>query len=333
MGVGGGNADMVAQWQAAKSGQTPQDIIDRFTDWGGLNLQEDNLALHLMTLLPGNAPLVNRVFDALGSSNRDDVAYYMAESATDADLKRIASGGAGWLLMRMMQELQGGSTGGDEAEQMERLVLCSSPTHATLKAEEASKDPAVAVPLAAAGASLQSISDGSGDHIYDEYSVTIDQMPEGLTPEAFLSEMASDLNKAVKDDLFDSINTFERRATTPSPAVGNIYDIDIGGPDNGSVVLVESMADHFTFQTITTSKTGTHPEYGSRQFGFDKMADGSVKFYTRGASRPSNFAVGLVGRIPQSTGWTALVTGISNNLKGRGAKPRAGSITSWTSHQ
>jgi hypothetical protein len=333
MGAGLGNADRVAEWKAAKSTQSPQEIIEEFTNWGGANLQEDELGTHLMGLLPSQSALVDQVFDALASSDRDDVAYYMAAGATEAELKQLASGGAAPLLFRMMRELQDGSTSGDEAVQMERLTRCASPTHAKLKAEEASQGSAVQAGLAAEGATLQSISQGSGDHIYDEYAVTIDKMPDGLTPEDFLSEMASDLNKAVNDGLFDYINMFERRESTPDPALGNVYDIDIAGPDNGSVVLIERTPDHFTFQTVTTSETGTHPEYGSRQFGFDRMADGGVKFYTRGASRPANAAVGLAGRVAQAQGWTAMVTGIGNTIKGRGGTPRAGSITSWTSHQ
>jgi hypothetical protein len=238
-----------------------------------------------------------------------------------------------------MEELQSGSTSGGEAEQMERLVRLGSPTHARLRGEEASKDSRVTEGLDSEDASLQSIEDGSGDYIYDEYSVIIDAMPADLSAEAFLTEMTVDLNKAVNDDLFDAINVFSRRPTTEQPEVGNIYDIDILGPDNGSVVLVDRTPNRFVFQTITTHSagsgydTGSHPEYGSREFGFEAVQGGGIKFYTRGASRPRNAAVGVGGKLPQATGWTRLMRGISDAIEARGGTPRKNSFEAWSSHQ
>lgn len=332
---------MAVSRDAAKehSGETPEEIIERFTNYGGLNLAEKELGVYLLTLLPQNADLVDRTLDALGSTDRDDVAFYIALSATDDQIQAIASQGGGDLLHRLMLELQSGNTSSSEAEQMERLTRLGSPTYARLRGEEASKDSRVGAGLDAENASLQSIEEGSGDYIYDEYSVIIDAMPADLSPEAFLSEMTVDLNKAVQDEMFSAINVFARRPTTAEPAVGNIYDIDILGPENGSVVLVERTRDRFVFQTITThaagsgENTGSHPEYGSREFGYEPMQGGGIKFYTRGASRPQNAIVGMAGQLPQSTGWTRLMRGISDAIEARGGTPRKNSFESWTSHQ
>jgi flagella basal body P-ring formation protein FlgA len=310
-----------------------QKIIDRYTNYGGLNLREDALGNHLGSLLPNKARLVSQVLNALSWTDRDDVSFYLAKSLSMSELRKIGAAGAGWLLMRLVRELQGGPTSGTEATQIERLVRGASPAHERLKNESASKDPRVKKSLKATGSTLQSIEDGSGDYIYDEYSVIIDKMPPGLTAAAYLSEMAVDINKTVSDDLFDGINTFKRRPTTKNPEVGNIYDIDISGPDNGSVILTDSTPNYFVFQTITTKKTGTHPEYGSREFGFEAIKGGAIKFYTRGASRPANAAVGLAGKIPQAVGWTRLMRGISDSIEARGGKPRPSSFKSWTSHQ
>ena len=329
----GGSVQHAAVQLKSTNKSKAKKIIERYTDWGGLNLREDALGSYLMSLLPGSASLVNAVFTELGSVNRDDVAYYAVEGATDKELQAVARGGAKWVLFRMMRELQNGSTVDSEAKQIERIVRASDPAYGRLKGEKAGKDPRVTKSLKAAGASLQSISDGSGDYIYDEYSVIIDQMPSGLTPEEYLGEMGTDLNKTVHDDMFDTINMFKRRATTKTPEVGNIYDINIMGPDNGSVVLVEKTSSYFVFQTITTKKTGTHPEYGSRQFGFTRLRGGAVKFYTKGASRPANAAVGAGGRLPQTIGWTRLMRGISDSIQDRGGRPRPGSFKSWTSHR
>ena len=76
---------------------------------------------------------------------------------------------------------------------------------------------------------FQKIKEGSSKDVkYDEYKVTVKQMPPGLTPEDFLNQMSEDLNKVVNNKDFDDINIFKK--TKPGPAeVGSIYDIDITG--------------------------------------------------------------------------------------------------------
>jgi hypothetical protein len=81
------------------------------------------------------------------------------------------------------------------------------------------------------------------------------------------------------------LNVFTRRPTTPFPSIGNVYDIDIAGPDDGDVVLVEKTSTHFIFQAIKDKDSGRHPENGVREFGFERNPDGSVNFYTRGVSQ------------------------------------------------
>ena len=98
-------------------------------------------------------------------------------------------------------------------------------------------------------------------------------------------------------------------------------------------MLVEKTSSHFIFQTVTSNKYGTHPEYGTREFGFESRKDGSIKFYTRGLSRPGSPRIGLVGKIPQYIGWTSLMEGISNEIKRRGGKVRPSSLKSWTTHK
>lgn len=82
---------------------------------------------------------------------------------------------------------------------------------------------------------LQSVADGTGDFIYDEYKVEVERMPPGVEPEAFLSYLASDLNHAIRNAAFDKVNVFIRRQQG-KPEVGEIVDIDIAGPENGSVI-------------------------------------------------------------------------------------------------
>ncbi|MCK1485082.1 phosphatase PAP2 family protein [Bradyrhizobium sp. 193] len=181
------------------------------------------------------------------------------------------------------------------------------------------------------GADLQNIDDGRGDYVFDEYRVRVDQMPPGVTPEDFLREMLNDLNGTINDPEFDVINEFARRQTG-DPTLGEFIDIDILGPDDGSVVLSQIADDHFVFATVDLglfSQTGTHPENGAREFGFVRNLDGSVDFYTRGASRPNNILADIFGDLPQEVGWESLMRGISNEITKRGGRSSPGSIESW----
>jgi peptidoglycan hydrolase-like protein with peptidoglycan-binding domain len=196
-----------------------------------------------------------------------------------------------------------------------------------LRAEGWKSSGAVAAGLVGGKAHLQSVMDGSGDFVYDEYAILVDAMPPGTSAEKFLLDMATDLNGTVKDSGFNVINVFERRRTG-SPQVGEIIDIDIMGPDNGSVILAVLRSNYFVFQTVDCDKTGTHPENGSREFGFERVGAG-FRFYTRGVSRPGNAAIGLAGAAPQMIGWTRLMRGISDEIARRGGKPRLNSFTAY----
>jgi hypothetical protein len=239
------------------------------------------------------------------------------------------------LLMRLVREFQAGITTDEEAIQIERIIRCSSPSHARMKEEAWVRSAAISAALTAGGATLQSITSGTGDYIYDEYSVVIDRMSTGLIPEAYLDEMAKDLNKAVNNPSFDSTNIFKRinGAGSRPPKVGDIYEINILGPDDGSVMLVEKTSSYFIFQTVSTTSIGTHPEYGSREFGFEKIKSGGILFYTRGASRPGSMLIGVVGKGLQTKTWASLVIGIGNEMTSRGGHHISSSIQGWTTHR
>lgn len=207
-----------------------------------------------------------------------------------------------------------------------------SAAHGRLANEARSQRPVVQKALAPHKAKLQSITAGTGKTVFDEYWIVLDKMPAKITPEAYLAEMATDLNKAVSSTAFNAINKFKRTKQDRdrgAPAVGDIYDIDVLGPDNGSVMLAEKGRSYFIFQTVTTKQTGTHPENGSREFGFQKLKNGAVRWYTRGASRPGMALTGAVGRPIQTASWTAMLKGIGNALAKRGGKLRPKSFGHW----
>jgi hypothetical protein len=180
---------------------------------------------------------------------------------------------------------------------------------------------AVTDKLRETGRELQPIDKGVGDYLYDRYETTV-KMPKGLRPKQFLSMMEKDLNGTIRNSTFDSINKF---STDPNPQIGHIYHIDILGPIDGDVILsrATSAADDssgsFQFTTVTGAVFSEHPENGSREFGYEVNRDGSVTFYTAGASRPNNIATGLGAPI-QQMGWESLIKGINDQIAARGGK-------------
>ncbi|HET6584637.1 MAG TPA: hypothetical protein VFG69_14360 [Nannocystaceae bacterium] len=207
-------------------------------------------------------------------------------------------------------------------------------SHRRLKAEGWTQRAEIKAAVVDAHGKLQSITGGAGYILYDEYSIVVEQMPAGITPEAFVLELARNLNKTVYDGMFDGVNVFKRRRVG-APIAGEIVDIDIAGPDNGSVILAEITSTYFIYECITTSWGGSHPEYGSREFGFQRLEGGAILIYTRGCSSPANRVVGFVGAAPQNVGWTRLMRGISDTIAKRGGKPRAGSFVcrKWTTQK
>jgi phosphatidylserine/phosphatidylglycerophosphate/cardiolipin synthase-like enzyme len=308
-----------------------QALIDSHTTLG--NLHEEALGWDLLNRLPSNAAFVGRVLDALSYTDRDDVAYAIATKANDPQLQQIGADAAGRaLLMRIVRELSGGFTARDEAREIERIVRLSSPGHHRLQEEAWSSSPAVVSALRANGLELQSIRAGWGERVYDEYAITVEQMPPGATPETFLRELSQDLNRTVNNRDFDTWNEWRRRSTAAPPQVGDLMDVDILGPINATVMFVDVQPQRFVFQTVRKGVTDSAPEWGAREFGFERNADGSVTFYTRGATTALMQAVAVGGGVPQEKSWTAWAKGVEAETNRRGGRTRPRSFHGWTTH-
>lgn len=132
-------------------------------------------------------------------------------------------------------------------------------SHARLRAEPWQVSGVVQSALNGNGAVFQLLKDGAGDYVYDDYSIVVDAMPSNKTPEQFLLDMATDLNGTVGDSAFDTINVFKRKGSA-APKVGDIVAIDIKGPDNGSVILVELSRTTSSFRRSTATSMGLTPK-------------------------------------------------------------------------
>lgn len=182
------------------------------------------------------------------------------------------------------------------------------------------------------GGTLQKHDGGRSFLVYDEYSMLIERMPPGVTPEAFLVEFGTHLNRTVNDPVFSGVNTFKRR--TPGPLkLGEIVDINMFGPDNGSVILSALETNYFIY-TVLNNDTygGEHPEYGSREFGFERQHDGTIKIYTRAVSSPADILADKIGKHLQEGGWTSMIRGMGRTINGRGGRAQLGSFktTKWS---
>lgn len=87
-------------------------------------LHEDRLgAALLQRMRSGQHDFIMQVFDALGSTDRDDVAYEMMHRASDADLRQAVQSSEGRrLLDRMFDELTAGNVSQEEQQEADRIV-------------------------------------------------------------------------------------------------------------------------------------------------------------------------------------------------------------------
>lgn len=211
---------------------------------------------------------------------------------------------------------------------MENIMSTMQETWARLKSEAWCKNKSLASKNDRT-AKFMELSQGAGPYKKDEYSINVDSFPSALSPLTYLKEFAMSPNDAVKSTGFNIANKFKKRIPGRL-ALGDIWDIDILGPDNGSIVLVSTSQNlvgtdsvsvdtsgWFDIQTIECEKYGTHPECGAREFGFE-TTDNGIKFYTRGVSRAFMHAH-RTGSPIQHQAWKSMLGGIADELTKRGA--------------
>ncbi|MDJ0574107.1 MAG: DUF4157 domain-containing protein [Xenococcaceae cyanobacterium MO_234.B1] len=84
--------------------ETATEVRDRYTNWRGLNLQEDRLAAYLVTLTRrGQYGFVREVINVLAWTDRDDVAGEMMAHFTTRQLIRMARNEDAVHLLRVMR--------------------------------------------------------------------------------------------------------------------------------------------------------------------------------------------------------------------------------------
>lgn len=309
--------------EKAERSARAEKLIRERTGMFGLDESRLGSDLAAMSSTPSGVAFGNAVFDKLGSGNLDDVSSQMISKLNDDQLKALGERPEG---KAFLQRTAGYSNSGWVSEfdgiQAARAGRFAYDKFGPLMDEKLSDN--VRDAIKNSGSTHQKLTDGSGPIKFDEHRVTIDKMPKDVTPEQFLGKFARDPNSTVDSSFFDTMNRFSRRSDVGDPKPGDIYDIDILGPDNGDVVLKEVKPDHIDVATLTTPGHGAHPEYGYRRFGFEKNDDGSVDFYTLGVSR-ADF-VARQGGFVQDQDWQSLMNGWARNLQKQGATVRPNSV-------
>ncbi|MBC7358733.1 MAG: DUF4157 domain-containing protein [Desulfacinum sp.] len=102
-------------------------LVSRHTSWWG-NLNEVALGREVLNLaLAGQLNVADEVFNALGSTDRDDVAYELVLAATETQLAHLAeSMTSRRFLQRLFDELTSGSVSAEEQQQADRILQATA---------------------------------------------------------------------------------------------------------------------------------------------------------------------------------------------------------------
>lgn len=202
----------------------------------------------------------------------------------------------------------------------------------------------------------QDIRKANGDLInFDYYPVRITELPlkddrTRFSAEEFLLFILHNINKFIDLKLaaFTPENSMymdsgwasknQERYFSGNP-FGSVVHIDIPGND-GSVAITEWTGSSWIFSTITTTRDGTHPVSGNREFGFKKsVADFSKKdkltafdFFTRGADRPTGFmedALSVTVFSKSDQLWRSFQSGIVKYVNSNGGNAEVRQPATW----
>jgi hypothetical protein len=136
-------------------------------------------------------------------------------------------------------------------------------------------------------------TDGVGDINLDNYSLKINQLPNGYSPQQLFEEIRTNFDELVTGgDFFWEKTTFmpydsqDASSWNSSNPLGSAMDFQTPF-DTATVIATEYSYDemYWTFTTVTSFDHWGHPVSGHRQFGLEDNGDGSYSFVVRGADR------------------------------------------------
>lgn len=163
----------------------------------------------------------------------------------------------------------------------------------------------------------------------DFFSVTVTELPNGMTGDGFLDHIRKNINNFVNTGLSEfkpynhhSLTNESALWNSPNPT-GALISIDIPN-DNATVVCSEYTNRSWKFSTVTSPNDWKHPVSGTREFGYNQNSDGTYTFYTRGVDRLT------YPKIPSKLGASAVVNFMYNFTE---RQALAGADRLWESFQ
>ena len=287
--------------------------------WGA-SLDSKALGKTLAQTLQKSPPAIALVAEVLKLADDQELVRSLITQIPEQTLNALAQDKPGQALLYIMySDLNDLYISAQDHCLMQKIVGAVSPRYGPLASFEFKPSQEFQAALDTNNSKLQKLSEAT--HLagtrYDHYQASV-SLPNPQKAEDLYKIFAANLN-TVGNNTFDMMENFSLRGgdgITTQPKVGDIYDINIMGPDNGSVMVGESelSADggHFTIVTIAEPAgqgNGVHPENGVREFGYTNHHDGSYTFYTTGASRGLNVMIHAAGAIPQELSAKGLIQG------------------------
>ena len=180
------------------------DLIERYTNFGGLNLQEERLADDLRGRMPSGSALVVAVLRQVDDQNRDDVAFALLSGASDGELATWAGEDGGRRVLSLaLGELSSGATTDDERAQQDRVMRLVQP-HVDQSSRTGSAQPAPTGPAPSAGTGPDDLiaryRNWGGMNLREE-ALAADlraRLPAQVT---FVGEVVDRLNSTDRDDV------------------------------------------------------------------------------------------------------------------------------------
>jgi hypothetical protein len=142
---------------------------------------------------------------------------------------------------------------------------------------------------------------------------------EPLSPRAILDTIRDDPTSLGKK--FPAWVSW-RKAGKKGRQKGEVVDLDIWGPDNGAISYLDvNTADgDFEVVTVENAASGTHPVSGLRRWGFTRLPNGNVLFYTVGIESANTWGSGDVGSHMQYQTWRDLMRDVGKHVERKGGK-------------
>lgn len=168
------------------------------------------------------------------------------------------------------------------------------------------------------GARLHNFDYGSGEVRTDFYGVIVCLEDD---PVNYLKSILNNPNGFENGGDFHDWVEWEP-ASKSGRQQGDVAHLNIWSLDNGAIIYldVDLRDNEFCVMTVENDKAGTHPISGTRCFGFEKMSEKEVMFYTYSIESATIWGTGGVGAEMQHNMWISMMQAIATEVESNGGE-------------